>query len=110
MPQVILEGPHGYKKLLENKNIDAVIIATPWEWHTVMCIDAMNAKKYVGCEVITGMTIEECWQLVHTSERTGMPLMMLENVCYRRDVMAVLQHGTTKYLRGNHSPAGRLST
>lgn len=89
-PQVILDGPHGYKKMLENKDIDAVIISTPWEWHTVMCIDAMNAKKYVGCEVITGMTVEECWQLVHTSERTGMPLMMLENVCYRRDVMAVL--------------------
>lgn len=90
MPQVILEGPHGYKKLLENKNIDAVIIATPWEWHTVMCLDAMRSKKYVGCEVITGMTVEECWQLVHASEETGMPLMMLENVCYRRDVMAVL--------------------
>ncbi len=89
-PQVIMDGPHGYKKLLENKEIDAVIIATPWEWHTVMCIDAMNAKKYVGCEVITGMNIDECWELVRTSERTGMPLMMLENVCYRRDVMAVL--------------------
>lgn len=90
MPAVIMDGPYGYKKLLENKDIDAVIISTPWEWHTVMCIDAMNAKKYAGCEVITGMTVEECWQLVHTSERTGMPLMMLENVCYRRDVMAVL--------------------
>jgi hypothetical protein len=90
MPQVIMDGPHGYKKLLENKNIDAVIIATPWEWHTVMCLDAMRAKKYVGCEVITGMTVEECWQLVHASEETGMPLMMLENVCYRRDVMAIL--------------------
>ncbi len=89
-PTVIMEGPYGYKKLLENKDIDAVIIATPWEWHTVMCLDAMNAKKYVGCEVITGMTIEECWELVHTSERTGMPLMMLENVCYRRDVMAIM--------------------
>jgi predicted dehydrogenase len=90
LPQVFMDGPYGYKKLLERKDIDAVIIATPWEWHTVMCLDAMNAKKYVGCEVITGMTVEECWELVHTSERTGMPLMMLENVCYRRDVMAVL--------------------
>lgn len=89
-PSVILEGPQGYKKLLERKDIDAVIIATPWEWHKVMCIDAMNAKKYVGCEVITGMTVDECWELVRTSEKTGMPLMMLENVCYRRDVMAVL--------------------
>jgi predicted dehydrogenase len=90
MPQIILDGPYGYKKLLDNKDIDAVVIATPWEWHTVMCIDSMNAKKYTACEVITGMTVEECWELVHTSERTGMPLMMLENVCYRRDVMAVM--------------------
>src|SRR6516162_7854795 len=78
-PQVILDGPQGYKKLLENKDIDAVIISTPWEWHTRMCIDAMNAKKYVGCEVIVGMTVDECWELVKTSEKTGMPLMMLEN-------------------------------
>jgi predicted dehydrogenase len=90
MPSIIMDGPYGYRKLLENKEIDAVVISTPWEWHTIMSLDAMNAKKYVGCEVITGMTVEECWQLVHASERTGMPLMMLENVCYRRDVMAVL--------------------
>lgn len=90
MPTVILDGPYGYRKLLENKDIDAVIIATPWEWHSIMCLDTMNAKKYAACEVNVGMTIEELWQLVHTSEQTGMPLMMLENVCYRRDVMAVL--------------------
>lgn len=90
MPQVILDGPYGYRKMLENKDIDAVIISTPWEWHTVMCLDAMNAGKYTACEVMTGATIDECWQLVHASERTGMPLMMLENVCYRRDVMAVM--------------------
>jgi len=89
-PVVILEGPYGYRKLLQNKDIDAVIIATPWEWHTIQCLDSMKAGKYTGCEVITGMTIEECWELVHTSEQTGMPLMMLENVCYRRDVMAVM--------------------
>jgi predicted dehydrogenase len=89
-PQIILGGPQGYKKLLENKDIDAVIIATPWERHARMCIDAMNAKKYVGCEVITGVTVDECWEIVKTSEKTGMPLMMLENVCYRRDVLAVL--------------------
>lgn len=90
MPQVILDGPYGYKKLLENKDIDAVVISTPWEWHYIMCLDAMNARKYTGCEVNIAMTVEECWELVRTSERTGMPLMMLENVCYRRDIMAVL--------------------
>jgi predicted dehydrogenase len=108
LPRIVMDGPYGYKKLLESKDIDAVIIATPWEWHTVMCLDAMNAGKYVGCEVITGMTLEECWEIVHTSERTGMPLMMLENVCYRRDVMAVLnmvrQHlfGEIVHLQGGY--------
>ena len=89
-PQVYLDGPRAYQKLLDRKDIDAVIISTPWEWHTTMCLDAMNAKKYVGCEVIVGMTVDECWKIVETSERTGMPLMMLENVCYRRDVMAIM--------------------
>jgi predicted dehydrogenase len=90
MPKIYNKGPLNYKDLLNDESIDAVVVSTPWEWHTPMCLDAMNAKKYVGCEVITGQTIEECWQLVHASEKTGMPLMMLENVCYRRDVMAVL--------------------
>jgi predicted dehydrogenase len=89
-PSTMLDGPYGYRKLLQNRDIDAVIIATPWEWHTIQCLDSMKAGKYVGCEVITGTTIDECWQLVHTSEQTGMPLMMLENVCYRRDVMAIM--------------------
>nr|HPI80702.1 Gfo/Idh/MocA family oxidoreductase [Cyclobacteriaceae bacterium] len=64
MPQVVLDGPYGYRKLLENKDLDAVVISTPWEWHTVMCLDSMNAGKYTACEVMTGATIEECWQLV----------------------------------------------
>jgi len=89
-PATILDGPFGYRKLLQNKDIDAVIISTPWEWHAIQCIDAMKSGKYVGCEVMTGATIAECWELVHTSEQTGMPLMMLENVCYRRDIMAVM--------------------
>ncbi|OCX51893.1 glycosyl hydrolase [Mucilaginibacter sp. PPCGB 2223] len=83
-------GPDAYKRLLEHKDIDAVIIATPWQFHCQQAIDAMHAGKYVGCEVIAGLTVEDHWNIVHTSERTGMPYMTLENVCYRRDVMAVL--------------------
>ncbi|NNK49532.1 MAG: Gfo/Idh/MocA family oxidoreductase, partial [Gemmatimonadetes bacterium] len=70
---------------------DAVIIATPWLWHTPMAIAAMERGKAVGVEVPAATTVQECWDLVETQERTGMPFMMLENVCYRRDVMAVLQ-------------------
>ncbi len=83
-------GLDAYKRLIERKDIDAVIIATPWQFHHAQSIDAMKAGKYVGCEVIAGLTVEEHWDIVKTSESTGMPYMTLENVCYRRDVMAAL--------------------
>jgi hypothetical protein len=83
-------GLDAYKKLLDRKDIDAVIIATPWQFHYQQSIDAMKAGKYVGCEVIAGLTVDEHWDIVKTSEKTGVPYMTLENVCYRRDVMAAL--------------------
>lgn len=80
-----------YLDLLAENEIDGVIIATPWLWHTRMSVDAMKAGKYAGVEVSAANTLEECWDLVNTQEATGRQVMILENVCYRRDVMAVLQ-------------------
>lgn len=79
-----------YRNLLELKSLDAVIISTPWLWHTPMAVDAMKAGKYAGLEVSAATSLEECWDLVNTHEETGTQLMILENVNYRRDVMAVL--------------------
>ncbi|MGE6221812.1 Gfo/Idh/MocA family protein [Nubsella zeaxanthinifaciens] len=79
-----------YKALLDRKDIDAVIISTPWQFHCEQAIYAMNAGKYVGCEVIAGLTVKEHWDIVRASEKTGVPYMTLENVCYRRDVLAAL--------------------
>ncbi len=79
-----------YKKLLELTDVDAVIIATPWSWHVPMSVDAMRAGKYAGVEVSAATTLEGCWELVNTHEETGSHLMILENVNYRRDVLAVL--------------------
>jgi predicted dehydrogenase len=81
---------YDYRKLLELQDLDAVIISTPWLWHTPMSVDAMEAGKYTGVEVSAAMTLKECWDLVETHEETGTHLMILENVNYRRDVMAVL--------------------
>lgn len=89
-PKVFLGDDLYYKKLLEMKEIDAVIIATPWQWHTPMSIDAMSAGKAVGCEVAGAYSVEECWQVVRANENFKTAFMPLENVCYRRDVMAVL--------------------
>jgi hypothetical protein len=90
-PRVYDKGDFGYLKLLEDKDIDAVVIATPWEWHTRQAVAAMEAGKYVALEVSGGFSLDECWQLVHVHEATGTQLIFMENVCYRRDVMAVLQ-------------------
>ncbi|MBE7175933.1 MAG: Gfo/Idh/MocA family oxidoreductase [Mucilaginibacter polytrichastri] len=90
LPKEYTGGVDAYKELLNRKDIQGVIISTPWEYHKDQSIDAMKAGKYVGCEVIAGITLDDHWDIVKTSEQTGMPYMTLENVCYRRDVMAVL--------------------
>lgn len=82
---------YAYRDMLQRTDLDGVIIATPWLWHTRMAVDAMRAGKYAGVEVSAANTLEECWDLVNAYEETGVPVMILENVCYRRDVMAVLQ-------------------
>lgn len=80
-----------FMKLLEDKNIDAVIISTPWLWHTRMAVQAMKAGKYTGLEVSAANTMEECWDLVNTHEETGVHCMLLENVCYAREALAALK-------------------
>ena len=89
-PEVFGKNEYDYRNLIELESLDAVIIATPWLWHTRMAKDAMLAGKYAGLEVSAANTMEECWDLVNTHEQTGTHLMILENVNYRRDVMAVL--------------------
>ena len=89
-PKVFGSNEYDYRNLLELKEVDAVIIATPWLWHTRMTVDAMKAGKYAGVEVSAANTMEECWDLVNTHEETGTHMMILENVNYRRDILAVL--------------------
>lgn len=90
-PQLFSNGPYDYQNLLTKSKPDAVIISTPWEWHTPMALDAISQKIAVGCEVAGAFSLEECWQLVRAVEANETPFMVLENVCYRRDVLAVLQ-------------------
>jgi predicted dehydrogenase len=90
LPKEYTGGIDAYKGLVDRNDVDAVIIATPWQFHKDQAVHAMMSNKYVGCEVIAGLSVEDHWEIVHTSEKTGMSYMTLENVCYRRDVMAIL--------------------
>jgi predicted dehydrogenase len=83
--------PEAWRAMLAVGGLDGVIIATPWEWHAPMAIAAMQAKIPVGCEVVAGITLQDHWDVLNVQLKTGTPYMLLENVCYRRDVLAVLQ-------------------
>lgn len=91
MPEIFTGNAFAWKDMLAKTQLDGVIIATPWEWHKPMIIGALEAGvKYVGNEVIIGISLEDHWEVVHAAEQHKANVMMLENVCYRRDVMAVL--------------------
>ncbi len=83
-------GDEDYKNLVDRDDIDAIIIATPWEWHVRMATYGMRNKKYVGVEVPCANTIDECWEMINTQEETKAHCMMLENWSFRRDNLAVL--------------------
>ena len=91
-PQAVeYAGPEDYKKLMDRHDIDAVLIATPWDLHTPMSVYSMKAGKTVGCEVPIAYTLEECWQLIETWEETGTRCMQLENWSFRSDNLAILK-------------------
>jgi len=71
-----------WKKLCEDPELDLVYITTPWNFHTPMAVYAMECGKHAATEVPAATTVDECWQLVETSEHTKKHCMMLENCCY----------------------------
>ena len=89
VPATYPKGNYDYKNLLQRADVDAVIIATPWEWHVPQAIDSLQAGKIPGVEVCGALRLQDCWDIVNASEKAKLPVMPLENVCYRRDILAV---------------------
>ena len=89
-PEGYSKGEYDYVNLVAREDLDGVLIATPWEWHFPMAIDAMKAGKYAAIEVGPANSVDECWDLVRIHEETEVPCMLLENYTFHRVSMAVL--------------------
>lgn len=108
-PEVYTGKEDEWKKMCDRSDIDVVYIATPWALHAPMAIYAMNHGKHVCIEVPAAKTVEECWQLVETSEKTKKHCIILENCCYdffelltlnmiRQGLFGEIVHGEGAYL------------
>jgi hypothetical protein len=83
------KGDFDFKNLTQLE-LDIVYIATPWNWHVPMAISAMKNGKHAALEVPACATLQECWDLVDTSEATRKHCIILENCCYGDIEMMVL--------------------
>jgi predicted dehydrogenase len=90
MPVGYSKGEEDFRRMVTRDDLDGILIATSWEWHTPIAVASMKAGKYAATEVPGTLKISECWELVDVYEKTGVPCMLLENYCYDRDRMAVL--------------------
>lgn len=79
-----------WEKMVDRDDIDIVYIATPWAWHVPMSLRAMERGKHAFVEVAAALSVEQCWQLVNTSEQTRRHCVMLENCCYGENELFVL--------------------
>lgn len=88
-PALYTDGDTAFEQLVQRDDIDLVYTATPWDWHVPVCLAAMRAGKHAATEVPAAHSIEDCWALVHESERTRKHCLMMENCCYDFNEMLV---------------------
>ena len=89
-PDGYTHGVHDHKNLCRRDDLDLVYIATPWEWHVPMCLEAMACDKHAAVEVPAALTVEECWHLVEASESSRRHCLMMENCNYDKIEMMIL--------------------
>jgi predicted dehydrogenase len=77
------KGFSDYRKVLELKDVDVVIIATPLHEHSRISVDALNAGKHVFCEKSMAKTLEECKLMYDTAKKTGKILQIGHQRCFK---------------------------
>lgn len=80
---------HSYKQALEIES-DLAVVATTWETHASITIDALKAGLHVAVEVPACITLEEGEEMLAVARKTGKFFTMLENVCYGEEELTLL--------------------
>lgn len=89
-PEGYSRNEFDWQRLCDRNDIDLVYNATPWQWHVPISLAAMKSGKHAATEVPAAISLDECWELVETSEGTGMHCIMMENCNYDRVEMMIL--------------------
>lgn len=106
-----------HEEMFEKENLDAVMIHTSWQSHVPVALSAMRHGVYPGLDCGGASSVNECWELVRTSQQTGVPCMYLENCCYGKNELTVLRmvkmglFGEIVHLQGgyHHDLRGEIS-
>jgi predicted dehydrogenase len=86
-PTLYTRGERDFERLCAEEDLDLVFTATPWRWHVPVCVAAMKNGKHAATEVPAAYTMDGCWELVETAEKTKKHCLMMENCCYDREEM-----------------------
>jgi hypothetical protein len=89
-PSAYTRGETDFIRMCETEDLDLVYTATPWRWHVPVCLAAMKNDKHAATEVPAAVTLDECWQLVEAAEKYKKHCVMMENCCYDRRELMVL--------------------
>lgn len=89
-PKLYGRGPTDFLRMIETEDLDLVVCATSWKWHAAVCIAAMKNGKHAATEVPAAVTLDECWEMVEVSEKTGKHCVMLEQANYSRPGLQLL--------------------
>lgn len=80
-----------YKDFLTRDDVDIIYITSAWEAHFDIAVDSLYAGKYTALEVGGAYSMDDCWRLVKAYEDTKTPFFFLENCCFGKHELAVIE-------------------
>jgi predicted dehydrogenase len=89
-PRVFTGTTGAWMEAMTDDVADVALICTPWELHASMAVAAMRGGMHAASEVPIAYTPESCVELVQVAEETQRHCIMLENCCYNREELWLL--------------------